>query len=427
MRDNYKMQKKKTLGDSCKVVWLAGNNNYHTIILTICLATCLILLPTTLFAQKKQIQTARDLVKAGKDLDKAVVSMQGLLKDSANRRNPKIWAVLCDALVAQYEQGNEKLYLKQTYDTTALFSVTRKLFESMAAFDSIDALPNSRGQIRLEHREKNASFLHSIRPNLFNGGVYYTRKQKYKDAYDYYEMYIASTKWPLFNGYQYNHKDPLMPHAAYWAMYCGYKLKKPELIVRYQDIAERDTSMLNFVRQYQAEAFLLKEDTTQYVAALRDGFERYPNFAFFFPRLIAYYEQHEQHASALAVVDRALEADSTSVLFRLTKSSILLNMGQYDSCIALCKKMLEEKDSLAEAYYNIGLAYFNQAIELDKVEQKYRSKRQQINALYKEALPYLEQYRTLNAGQRERWLPPLYTIYLNLNMGKEFDELNKKQ
>lgn len=388
------------------------------------LVLLVLLLPLSLWAQKKQIQAARDQVKSGKELAKAVASMQGLLTDSANRHNPRIWMVLCDALTAQYEQGNEKLYLGQATDTTALFAVTKRLFDTMSAFDSIDVKSDTKGKVRAEHRQRNAAYLNTIRPNLFNGGVFYTRKKAYEEAYRFYETYIQSAHWPLFTGYDYVKIDPLLPHAAYWAMYCGFKMGSAERIIRYQELAERDTSMLNFVRQYQAEAFLLQKDTARYVNALRDGFARYPNFSFFYPRLIAYYERHGLHDSSLVVADKALEADSTSVLFRLTKSSILLNLGRYDECIALCTGLLAQNDSLPEAYYYIGLAYFNQAIALDKVVQRNRKEREKIIGLYKEALPYLERFRALAPDERERWLQPLYTIYLNLNMGEEFDEIN---
>ena len=40
-------------------------------------------------------------------------------------------------------------------------------------------------------------------------------------------------------------------------------------------------------------------------------------------------------------------------------------------------------------------------------------------------MPYLEQYKRLAPKARDKWLAPLYTIYLNLNMGKEFDEIDK--
>ena len=41
------------------------------------------------------------------------------------------------------------------------------------------------------------------------------------------------------------------------------------------------------------------------------------------------------------------------------------------------------------------------------------------------ALPYLEKYRKLEPNEVGKWSLPLYTIYLNLNMGKEFDEIDK--
>ncbi len=383
------------------------------------------LLPMQMVGQKKQIQTAADQVKSGKDLDKAITSMQGLLKDSANRQNVKIWNVLIDAYTKQYEQGNEKLYLKEKYDTAALFNTTMNLFQSMSSLDTIEARPNKQGQVRLKYREDHARYLNSIRPNLFSGGVYFTRNKQYEKAFAFYNEYILSSDWPLFSSYNYREKDPLIPHAAYWAMYCGYKMGSSDCIIKYQDLAERDTSMLNFVRQYQAEAYLLRKDTVHYVQALLDGFNRYPNFAYFYPRLIDYYESNDNHVEALKVTDRAMEADSTSRLFRVTRSAILLNLGRYAESIEISQALIAENDTLAEPYYYIGLAYFNQAIELDKVDQRDKKLRQQIMDRYQQALPYLEKYRALAPQQKQRWLYPLYTIYLNLNMGKEFDAIDK--
>ena len=77
----------------------------------------LLLVPSAGFAQKKEIQLAKDQVKSGKNLPQAQASMQKLLADSANQNNKKIWNLYFDAVRKQYEQGNEKLYLKQKYDT----------------------------------------------------------------------------------------------------------------------------------------------------------------------------------------------------------------------------------------------------------------------------------------------------------------------
>ena len=45
--------------------------------------------------------------------------------------------------------------------------------------------------------------------------------------------------------------------------------------------------------------------------------------------------------------------------------------------------------------------------------------------MYQKALPYMEKYRTLAPGGEQKWGPALYRIYFNLNMGKQFDEIDK--
>ncbi|MBF1436304.1 MAG: hypothetical protein HXN43_06380, partial [Prevotella micans] len=102
----------------------------------------------------------------------------------------------------------------------------------------------------------------------------------------------------------------------------------------------------------------------------------------------------------------------------------LLNIGRYAESIDICKRLISENKDFAEGYYNIGLAYFNQAVELDKVQQS-RSKRARINELYAKAQPYIERYREFAPEKKDKWLPVLYTIYLSLNKGKEFDEIEK--
>ena len=43
---------------------------------------------------------------------------------------------------------------------------------------------------------------------------------------------------------------------------------------------------------------------------------------------------------------------------------------------------------------------------------------------YKKSLPYMERYRALEPEDIQRWRPILYEIYLNLNMGDKFREIN---
>lgn len=134
-------------------------------------------LPSVMQAQKKEIAAARDQVKEGKDLNKAQASMEKLLKDSANLGNKKIWVTLFDAVRKQYEQGNEKLYLKQKYDTAQLFNLGRQMFLIAQGLDSVEMVSNRKGKVDIEYRKAHAEYLKRIRPNIYNGGVWFCRRR----------------------------------------------------------------------------------------------------------------------------------------------------------------------------------------------------------------------------------------------------------
>lgn len=385
----------------------------------------LLLMPSGLSAQKKQLSQAKDYIKSGKNLDKAESLVRAVLADSAEKDNLKAWQMLVETLRKQYEQGNELMYLKQKYDTLSFFVTTRKLFVAAESADSVDAEPDRNGRIKPKYRERNSQYLKTIMPNIFYGGLFFINKKEYRTAYQYFNHYLSLPKLPLFKSLKLPADNDMMISAAYWTMYCGFKLDSAKIILEHSKLAERDTSQLAFVWQYEAEAYSLNRDMPKYLSKLRDGFNRYPKFPFFFPRLIEYYDDNNQLDSALALTEKAIAIDSASHFYRYAKSSVLLNMGRYDECIKVCKELIAEDDNLADAYYNAGLAYFNMAVELDKDRKAARQKRQKMLMYYREALPFLEKYRSLAPDRKDNWLSPLYTIYLNLNMGKKFEEIDK--
>lgn len=388
----------------------------------ICVFICL---PLIAWGQKKTMTQVKDYIKSGKNLDKAEKLMTDLLNDSSSRGNEKVWLLLFESQRKQYDQGNEKLYLKEKYDTTALFLVGKRMFDTLEGLDSLDRLPDARGKVKLKYRDRSAELLNIYRPNLFNGGVFFMKKHDFSRAYDFFDTYINSAVKPMFARYQYAERDKRLPQAAYWASYCGYKLEKPQLTLRHTYQALKDSVHLPYMLQYLSETYKLEKDTARYVQTLKDGFSKYPKFPFFFPRLIDYYSHIGAYDEAMKSCDEALQTDSVNTLFRYAKSSLLLTMGRYKQSFAISKALIAENDTLADAYLNAGLALFDQAVELDKKTQSGSKKYNQILELYRKAMPYLEKYRAMAPDQKDKWALPLYTIYLNLNMGKQFDEIDK--
>ena len=72
----------------------------------------------------------------------------------------------------------------------------------------------------------------------------------------------------------------------------------------------------------------------------------------------------------------------------------------------------------------MSTVYLNRALELEQRNEPRKFKKQ-LTQLYQQALPYIETYRKLAPDDKRRWAPALYRVYLNLNKGKQFDEIDR--
>ena len=383
----------------------------------------LIILTPCCYAQKKEISQAQTIVKSGKNLAQAEQQMRKLLKDSINQKNIKVWVILTEAVRGQYLAGNERMYLRQQQDTAALFKLALKMFGDYQSLDSVDALPDKKGRVHLKYRNSNSAFLNIYRPNLYNGGVYFLRKQNYKEAFSMIDAFLDCQRQPLFENYHYE-RDTLNRTAAFWTVLCGYQTGDHEMALKYKDLALQDTLHLESCFQYLAEIYKQQGDKPNYEWSLVKGFECNPSSSYFFPRLIDYYNTSNQTEKAMTIVNDALQTNDSSELFLFAKSNLLLNQGDYDECIAICDTLISRNDTLADAYYNAGVAYVNKAFLLEKGKVDVKQRRE-IRQLYQKALPYMERYRALAPQEKDKWAAALYNIYLKLNMGKQFEEIDQ--
>ena len=379
-----------------------------------------LLMSATCGAQRKQIGEARTILKSGKNLEQAEKLMTGLLKDSANLENTRIYDIWLQAVEKQYLALNEKMYLKQKVDTTQFFDLAKRMFVIAERLDSVDAKPGKNGKVNPEYRKDNAAKMQGYRPNIYYGGAHHLKKGDFKTAFGFFEMYLDCDRQPLFTGYDFMYKDPKMGEVAYWATYCGYRMNDPLLILRHATTAQRDEQKLEYTLQYMAEAWEKLEDDSMYTATLWQGFRKYPKSNYFFPRLMDNYNRRGNYKLADSVVNEALKTDSLNELFLFAKSTVMLNLRKYGDCLKFSDQLIELNPNLADIYYNGGLACLNIAQRMDS--RKYKK---QIKKMYEKARPYMEKYREMAPDEVDKWAPALYRIYFNLNMGKQFDEIDK--
>ena len=394
------------------------NKKQHVVALSL----LLMITPCLIWAQKKELNQARSYIKSGKDkdLENAERLMTDLLKDQKNKDNKKIYLTWYDAVRGLYAQANERMYLKQAQDTAVFFDLNRRMFTILETLDSVEMRPDAKGRVNIEYRQKHAELLNSYRPNLFNAGTFFLRKNEWQKAFDYFEFYIDCDRQPLFTDKAYKESDKRMAEAAYWATYCGYKMQNAVLTLRHRNLALQDTTKLSFTYPYIAEARRWLNDQELYLNTLEEGFRHAPTFSYFFPRLIDAYIQKKQYEKALSLTDSVLEVCDSCEMYLYAKSTLLYRMERYEECIKVSDEVIALNPNQTEAYFNAGTAYLNIALKLDE-----RKDKKLLRQLYQKARPYMEHYRQLLPQEAKKWGPSLYRIYLNLNMGKQFDEIDR--
>ena len=384
------------------------------------LAICGLIVSSTCWAQRKQIGDARTILKSGKNYDQAEKLMTDLLKDKANEDNTRIYDIWLQAVEKQYLALNEKMYVKEKVDTTKFFDLAKRMFTVAERLDSIDAKPDKNGKSNPEYRKANAAKMQGYRPNIYYGGAHHLKKGDFKTAFGFFEMYLDCDRQPLFDGYDFMYNDPKMGEVAYWATYCGYRMDDPVLVLRHAATAQRDEQKLEYTLQYMAEAWEKLEDDSMYTATLWQGFKKYPNSNYFFPRLMDNYNRRGDYLMADSVVNEALKTDTLNELFLFAKSTVMLNLRKYGDCLKFSDQLIRLNPNLADIYYNGGIACLNIAQRMDS--RKYKK---QIKKMYEKALPYMEKYREMAPDEVDKWAPALYRIYFNLNMGKQFEEIDR--
>ncbi len=385
----------------------------------------LLSLTPCLQAQKKELRQARSYIKSGKDFDKAEKLMTDLIQqDSTCRRNDKVYLTWFTSVLKQYEAANEKLYLKQKYDTAAFFGLTRRLYDIAESLDSIDVAENGGDKPRLKYRTNHAQLLHQLRPNLYFGGAFHVGKGNYGEAIRFFETYIGADSQPLFSGYNYTATDERMPQAAYWTVYSAFRIGDDDRVLRYAPLAMTDTSKVAYVMVHVAEVYGRQKNDSARLATLCEGVSRFPEHPYFFPHLEDYYTEHGNFSKALEYAEQALTANPTNPIFLLAKATSLLNLERYEESVAISKQLITANDTMPEPYYTVASAYLNQALVLETGENA-RANKAKIRSYYAYARPYMETYRQLAPTEQKKWAPALYRIYLNLNLGKQFEEIDR--
>lgn len=364
--------------------------------------------------------------KNGKD---ALASVQKLLTDSVCASDPKLYLFGIEAYQLMNDVENEKLYLKKNVDTTAFFSSTLGIFEYALKCDSVECRLQQLEGEKIRYRKQNTDLLRSYSNNLKVAANYYYKKKNFAEAARYYDIILKTNSRLKIAKAKGVFTEEEMNLSAFRHLYSSYQAGNDKDVSRYKDMALQDSTQRCLIYEVLAQSAAHQKDTVKYMEYLYTGISKYPRHAFFFTNIADYYAHHGDYKRISALADTLLLADSTNVVFWEGKCVALINLKKHHEAIAAAEKCLQQDSTLLSSYYYIGASYCNLAGEVvlptNINSATYREAYNRRKDYYKKAQPYLEYFRQHAEEQKKFWAPLLYKVYLNLNLGAKFEEIDR--
>ena len=384
------------------------------------------------FAQEKNVKEAKSIAGEVKpDFAKAEQLINEALTNPETKDNAATWDVAGYIQKRINEKEMENAYLRKPYDTLKVYNSVLNMYNYYVKCDELAQIPNEKGKIKNKYRSANSKTILAERPNLINGGIQYFNLNKNEDALKYFAAYVDAATLPMMEKENLLEKDTILPQVAYYATLAADRVGDKDAVMKYAQYALKDKENGQFAMQLLTDAYKAKGDTAKWVEKLQEGIVKFPENQYFFANLVDYYSSSNQNDKAMQFADDMLAKDPNNKLYLYVKAYLYHNMKDYEKAIEFYKKTLDIDPAYAEACSNLGLVYLLQAQEYaDKApadinDPNYATAQAEIKKFYEAAKPYYEKARELKPDQTDLWLQGLYRVYYNLNMGPEFEEIEK--
>ena len=384
------------------------------------------------FAQEKNVKEAKSIAGEVKpDFAKAEQLINEALTNPETKDNAATWDVAGYIQKRINEKEMENAYLRKPYDTLKVYNSVLNMYNYFVKCDELAQIPNEKGKIKNKYRSANSKTILAERPNLINGGIQYFNLNQNEEALKFFAAYVDAATLPMLEKENLLEKDTILPQVAYYATLAADRVGDKDAVMKYAQYALKDKENGQFAMQLLTDAYKAKGDTAKWVEKLQEGIVKFPENQYFFANLVDYYSSSNQNDKAMQFANDMLAKGPNNKLYLYVKAYLYHNMKDYEKAIEFYKKTLDVDPTYAEACSNLGLVYLLQAQDYaDKAptdinDPNYATAQANIKKFYEEAKPYYEKARELKPDQKDLWLQGLCRVYYNLNMGPEFEAIEK--
>ena len=393
---------------------------------------------------KKATKEAQKLVKEAKnemerddvqDKRGAKRLIDQAMKNSLVQDWDQTWLTAADIYQHFYYQENTKSYT-QPYDTVGMYKLLNQWYEYAMKADSLQQIPNAKGKTSEEARKKHAREIHRTMSDLIRGGIFYFNDhQDFAKAYEMFDSYFTVAEHPMIK--EFTDEDTIYqkykPIYSYYPALAAYNLERWNDVLKYAKEATSDEEVGETATEMICDAYGNLGDSAAWLATLKQGLVDFPTAEYYYGKLLNYYNLKNDMTELENFVKEMAELDPEKAYNYYVLGYVAQQNKDYDKAIAQYETAIEKDANLSDAYFNLGLCimfqaqdYMDSKSNLDYRSKAYKNAVQEQKNYYKKALPYFTKYRELEPSATDKWAIPLQTIYYQIDMSKELNEVEAR-
>lgn len=362
----------------------------------------------SLSAQKKVVNNAESLMEKN-ELAKAYETIQPALTNDETKDQPNTWFV--KAQILQKIAVSPDSVLKKSFE-----NAPKEAFETYKKVNEVDVKKKFDKKVNMQMEE------------LARGAAVYGSEaygvQNYAKALEMFELFLEIYKNPVFN----NFVDTSM------IFNCGIaanNAKNYDKAIEYFKKAADYKYNGGVTFSLLKSAYLSKGDSAQALVVLKQGFELFPNDLTLIVDLVNYYLVGGQAQEALNYLNMAKQKDPNNTSFYFAEGTLYEKINDIDKAVAAYLKASEIDPKNFNAYYNLGVVYYNNAVKIfdkassEKDDAKYNELNNQGNEELKKSIPWLEKAHSIDPKE-ETCAKTLKGLYFRMQMTDKLNAINQE-
>jgi tetratricopeptide (TPR) repeat protein len=361
-------------------------------------------------AQRGKVNSALNFIEQG-SLDKAKENLDEAVKHAKSKDWPKTYYALGRLAMASFESENSKF--KNFFKNPLIEAY--EAYEKSMELDDKDAMK----------RLLQVNNTYAVLGNMFiNLAVQEFQNENYRGALDAFKYNIKISETDVYIGMV----DTGIIYNAGLAAYNG---KFYEEAIEYFEMCTESGYEGTAPYTLMYYSYIGLEDLDNALNVLNRAFNKYPGDQDVLLVLIQHYLDHDQTEEGLESVAVAIEKDPENPSLHLAEGVFYMKLENYAKAVEALEKSVELNPEDFATQLNLGICYYNLAFEkyLESNEimdvKKYNEAVEQVNEMFKKALPPFETAHKLNPEDIDT-MKNLRELYYRLQMEEKYQEINKK-